>query len=207
MGPTSLLIKPVGPLSPEEAEVAYTEQAGVLAEAGVDILWIETMSALEEVTAAMAGAAATGLPFMATMTFDTKGRTMMGTKPDAAFQAARGMDPAPAAFGANCGSNPRQMVATVVDLAQTAEPGEIIIAKGNCGVPRLTELGIQYDGTPARMSDYACLARDAGAHIIGGCCGTTAEHLGAIKEALESRPRGAMPDGARIEEIFGPDAA
>lgn len=205
LGPTSFLLKPIGPLTPEEAEEAYAEQAAALADGGADMLWIETMSAIEEMEAAARGAAATGLPFVATMSFDTKGRTMMGTKPQAALEAARAMDPPPAAFGANCGSHPRQLVATIVQLAEAAEAGEIIIAKGNCGVPKLTANGIQYDGTQAVMADYAQLARDAGARIIGGCCGTAAAHLAAIREALDERPAGAMPDAARIAQIFGPE--
>ncbi len=204
MGPTSLMLKPLGPLTPDEARSAFAGQAAALAEGGADLLWIETMSAIEEMSAAMLGAAETGLPFCATMTFDTKGRTMMGTKPGAAFEAARAMPSAPLAFGANCGTHPRQLVETILDLALAAEPGEIIIAKGNCGVPRLTEEGIQYDGTPSVMADYAVLARDAGARIIGGCCGTTAAHLGAIKQALEARPMGEVPDAAVIEKVFGP---
>ncbi len=207
MGPTSLLLKPLGPLTRQEADDTYTEQAAALADGGVDILWIETMSAIEEMTAATLGAAATGLPFAVTMTFDTKGRTMMGTKPGAALEAAREMEPACAAFGANCGSHPRQLVETIVRLAAAARPEEIIIAKGNCGVPRLTEKGIQYDGTPTVMADYAHLARAAGARIIGGCCGTTAAHLGAIKKALDNRPRGELPNAARIDEVFGPAPA
>jgi 5-methyltetrahydrofolate--homocysteine methyltransferase len=129
---------------------------------------------------------------------------MMGTKPQAALEAARNLDPAPIAFGANCGSHPRQLVETIVQLAEAAEPGDVIIAKGNCGVPKLTEDGIQYDGTPAVMADYAQLVRDAGASIIGGCCGTTAAHLAFIREALDERSAGAKPDAARIEQIFGP---
>jgi len=203
MGPTGQLLKPLGKLTVEEAVEAYTEQAAALAEGGVDYLWVETMSSVDEMSAAMKGAAATGLPFVATMSFDSKGRTMMGTTPEAAFEAARSHSPAPVAFGANCGSNPRQLVEAILKLVTTVSDDEIVIAKGNCGTPRLGADGISYDGTPDIMADYACLVRDAGAQIIGGCCGTSADHLRAIGEALASRPKGPVPDQEKVTELLG----
>jgi len=203
MGPTGQLLKPLGKLTVEEAEEAYAEQAAALASGGVDYFWVETMSSLDEMAAAMTGAASTRLPFAATMSFDSKGRTMMGTTPEAALEAAKTFDPAPVAFGANCGSNPKQLVEVILKIVQSVSSNDIVIAKGNCGTPRLGAEGISYDGTPEIMADYACLVRDAGAHIIGGCCGTSADHLRAIGETLAARPRGQIPDQAKLVELLG----
>lgn len=203
MGPTGQLLKPLGKLTIEEAEEAYIEQATALAEGGVDYLWVETMSSVDEMIAAMKGAVSTGLPYMATMSFDSKGRTMMGTTPEAALKAAQEVVPMPVAFGANCGANPKQMVEVIVDLMKSVAPDDLIIAKGNCGTPRLGEDGICYDGTPTIMADYACMVRDAGAKIIGGCCGTSGEHLRAIGEALATRPKGPAPDLDKVAELLG----
>ena len=203
MGPTGQLLKPLGKLTVEEAEEAYAEQAAALASGGVDYFWVETMSSLDEMAAAMKGAASTRLPFAATMSFDSKGRTMMGTTPEAALEAAKTFDPAPVAFGANCGSNPKQLVEVILKIVQSVSSNDIVIAKGNCGTPRLGAEGISYDGTPEIMADYACLVRDAGAHIIGGCCGTSADHLRAIGETLAARPRGQIPDQAKLVELLG----
>ena len=106
MGPTGELFVPLGALTPEEGVEAFAEQAAGLAEGGADLLWIETMSAPEEVTAAVAGAARTGLPFVVTMTFDTNRRTMMGLTPDGFASFAQSLTPRPAAIGANCGVGP-----------------------------------------------------------------------------------------------------
>jgi hypothetical protein len=95
----------------------------------------------------------------------------------------------------------------VLGLAGAAGPGDIIVAKGNCGVPQYRDGQIHYDGTPEVMAAYACLARDAGARVIGGCCGTTASHVRAMALALASRPPGRQPERAAIEAALGPLAA
>jgi 5-methyltetrahydrofolate--homocysteine methyltransferase len=138
------------------------------------------------------------------MTFDTHGRTMMGLTPAAAMALRAGLAARPVAFGANCGIGPAQLVESVLGLARAADPDEPIVAKGNCGIPRYLDGLIHYDGSPAVMAEYACLARDAGAKIIGGCCGTTPLHVRAMAEALAGRPRGPVPDRALIEERLGP---
>ena len=78
-----------------------------------------------------------------------------------------------------------------------------MIAKGNAGIPKYVDGHIHYDGTPDLMADYACLARDSGATIIGGCCGTTPDHLRAMRNALETRPKGALPTLEAIAEALG----
>jgi 5-methyltetrahydrofolate--homocysteine methyltransferase len=113
----------------------------------------------------------------------------------------------PVAFGANCGIGPAQLVESVLGLALAADPRDIIVAKGNCGVPQYRGGQIHYDGTPEIMAAYACLARDAGARVIGGCCGTTAGHVRAMALALASRPPGPRPERAVIEAALGPLAA
>ena len=99
----------------------------------------------------------------------------------------------PVAFGANCGIGPAQLVESVLGLARAADAGDVIVAKGNCGVPQYHDGQIHYDGTPEIMAAYACLARDAGARVIGGCCGTTADHVRAMVAALAGRPPGPPP--------------
>jgi methionine synthase I (cobalamin-dependent) len=207
IGPTGEIFAPVGTFAAAEGEAVFAEQAAALAEGGVDLLWIETISSAEELAAAVAGAARTGLPIVATMTFDTRGRTMMGLTCEAAMRLRNELAVRPAAFGANCGTGPAQLVESVLGLARAAGPDDLIVAKGNCGLPHYHDGEIRYDGTPEIMADYACLARDAGARIIGGCCGTTPRHIEAMAQALATRPEGPPPDLATIERTLGPLAA
>jgi 5-methyltetrahydrofolate--homocysteine methyltransferase len=204
IGPSGEIFAPIGALDHAAGMAAFAEQAAALAEGGCDLLWIETISALAELEAAVTGAAPTGLPIVATMTFDTHGRTMMGVTTEAAMRLRAGLAVRPVAFGANCGIGPAQLIESVLGLARAAEPGDLIVAKGNCGVPHYHDGAIHYDGTPAIMAAYATLARDAGARVIGGCCGTTAAHVRAMAEALASRPPGPTPDRAAIEAALGP---
>ena len=204
MGPTGEIFAPIGALDRQAGEAAFAEQAEALAEGGCDVLWIETISAIEELEAAVAGAARTGLPVVATMTFDTHGRTMMGVTTAAAMGVRARLAVRPVAFGANCGIGPAQLVESVLGLAQAADAGDIIVAKGNCGVPRFHDGQIHYDGTPEIMAAYACLARDAGARVVGGCCGTTPDHVRAMVAALAGRPPGPPPERAAIEAVLGP---
>jgi len=202
MGPTGEILEPIGPLSLDEARKAFEEQAQALAEGGVDVLWIETMSSKEEIEAAIDGARTTGLPIVSTMSFDTNGRTMMSLAPAelAAIHHERGL----AASGSNCGTGPAEMVASIVNLSAAADPSMVFVAKGNCGIPQYVDGAIHYNGTPALMAVYATLALDAGARIIGGCCGTTPEHLRAMRAALEHHTAGPRPDATLIETALGP---
>jgi methionine synthase I (cobalamin-dependent) len=204
IGPTGELFAPVGALDHDAGAAAFAEQAEALAEGGCDLLWIETISGAEELAAAVAGAATTGLPIVATMTFDTHGRTMMGLTPEAALGLCAALPARPVAFGANCGIGPAQLLESVLGLRRAAAPGDLIVAKGNCGVPHYQDGRIRYDGTPEVMAAYACMARDAGARVIGGCCGTTAAHVRAMAEALAARPPGPAPERATIEAALGP---
>ena len=200
IGPTGELFEPLGPLTHAEGVAAFAEQARALASAGADLLWIETMSSKDEVRAAAEGAASTGMPYVCTLSFDTNGRTMMGLMPGEHAQLCHELTPRPVGYGANCGVGAAELIAAVVNMSGSAETGDVIVAKGNCGIPYYHEGKIRYDGTPELMAEYARMARDAGARIIGGCCGTSPTHLKAMREALDSYVPGAKPT---LEEIVG----
>ncbi|HYC38670.1 MAG TPA: betaine--homocysteine S-methyltransferase [Usitatibacter sp.] len=205
MGPTGDVLEPLGPRTAAEAEEAFHEQAQALREGGADVAWIETMFAENELEAAVRGAQRAGLPIVATMTFDTGGRTMMGVKPADAMRLSKTLPARPIAFGANCGIGPSQLIDSVLGLAQGSEPGDVIIAKSNCGLPVMgDDMRVRYDGTPEVMATYARFARDAGARIIGGCCGTTATHVRAMAQALAGGRKGAAPTYEEIERKLGP---
>ena len=202
MGPTGEIFAPVGSLSHEDGVAAFREQALALKEGGADVLWIETISSEEELRAAAEGASAAGLPIVATMSFDTNGRTMMGITPAGFGLLAASLPHQLAAIGANCGTGASELVATVLGITE-ARPEAVVVAKGNCGIPAYVDGHIHYSGTPELMADYARLALDAGARIIGGCCGTTAEHLKAMRESLEAYEGGARPTVEVIEARLG----
>ena len=201
MGPTGEILEPIGTLSLDAAREAFAEQAAALARGGADILWIETMSSVEETEAAVAGARTTGLPVVATLSFDTNGRTMMGITPSELAGLHRKHQLA--ACGSNCGVGPSELVACILNLATASDPAAVLVAKANCGIPQFVDGAIRYSGTPELMAEYARLAVDAGARIIGGCCGTTPEHLRTMRAALEAHVRGAKPDLGVIESRLG----
>ena len=205
MGPTGDVLAPLGERTLCEAVDAFAEQAEGLRRGGVDVAWIETMYAENELAAAVRAVTDVGLTCLATMTFDTAGRTMMGIRPQDMPGLAPCRTHALRGIGANCGVGPAQLLDSILGLRATADPEMVIVAKSNCGLPAMDDdLQVRYDGTPEIMADYACMARDAGARVIGGCCGTTASHLAAMREALERRPRAEAPDHAAIEAHLGP---
>ncbi len=202
IGPTGEIMAPMGSLTHESAVEMFHEQAEALKEGGADVLWVETISAAEEFKAAAEAFARAGMPWCGTMSFDTAGRTMMGLTSAEMVKMVGKLPNQPVAFGANCGVGASDLLRTVLGFA-AAGPERPVIAKGNAGIPRYHEGHIHYDGTPELMADYAVLARDAGATIVGGCCGTKPEHLRAMREALESRPRGERPTLEVIAERLG----
>lgn len=183
MGPTGEMFEPLGSLAPETAEGAFAEQAAALAQGGADILWIETMSDLAEVQAALSGAhqGAPQLSVAVTLTYDARGRTMMGVTPQRA--AATLKEAGVRIMGANCGTGP-DGVENVVAALQAAYPEAILIAKANAGLPHMQGTEIIYDGTPEVMAEYAKRARQLGATLIGACCGSTPAHIEAMAAAL-----------------------
>lgn len=202
MGPTGEIMAPLGPLTIEVAADMFEEQARGLLAGGADLLWVETISAPQEFEAAALGIARTGAPWCGTMSFDTAGRTMMGVTSEDMVRLVEALPYKPLAFGANCGVGASDLLRTVLGFAG-ASPSLPVIAKGNAGIPKFVEGRITYDGTPELMAQYAVLARDCGARIVGGCCGTTPEHLKAMRAALETTPPGPRPDLDTITAALG----
>ncbi len=162
--------------------------------------WIETMSAPEEMRAAALAAAKCGMPYTVTASFDTAGRTMMGVAPAAFSDLVEAFDPAPVAYGANCGVGASDLLAAILAM----RPGAALIAKANAGVPQWHGAHIHYSGTPELMEKYAGLAADCGARIIGGCCGNSPAHVAAMRRGLDARKPGARPDVEAIVAALGP---
>ncbi|WP_127112156.1 betaine--homocysteine S-methyltransferase [Shimia sediminis] len=203
VGPTGEIMEPVGSLSHADAVEIFHEQAEGLKEGGADVLWLETISAPEEYRAAAEAFALADMPWCGTMSFDTAGRTMMGVTSAAMVQMVESLANPPLGFGANCGTGASDLLRTVQGFAaQGAE--RPIIAKGNAGIPKYVDGHIHYDGTPELMGEYAVMARDSGATIIGGCCGTMPEHLAAMRAALETHERGPRPTLDQITDALGP---
>lgn len=202
VGPTGEIMEPVGPLTHALAVEMFHETADGLKAGGADVGWLETISAPEEYRAAAEGFALAGLDWCGTMSFDTAGRTMMGMTSAGMVKMVGKIAYQPMAFGANCGTGASDLLRTVLGFT-AAGPALPVIAKGNAGIPKYQEGHIHYDGTPELMADYAVLARDCGAKIIGGCCGTTPEHLRSMRAALEERPRGDTPTLDQISKALG----
>ncbi len=202
IGPTGEIMEPMGALTYASAVEMFHEQAEGLKAGGADVLWVETISAPEEYKAAAEAAKLADMPWCGTMSFDTAGRTMMGvTSAELATMVGR-LNPAPVAFGANCGVGASDLLRTI--LGFRASGTEVpFIAKGNAGIPKYVDGHIHYDGTPELMASYAVMARDSGAKIIGGCCGTMPEHLTAMRKALEETPAGPAPTLEQIAETIG----
>lgn len=183
IGPSGSIMMPIGTLDFEEAVDVFAEQAMALVAGGVDLIWIETMSALEEIHAAIEGVrqVAPKVPLITTMTFDTRGHTMMGVSPEKAVHALAewGAD----AIGGNCGNGPDELLPVIAKM-RAAEPDVVLVAKSNAGMPELVDMRAVYKAEPSLMADYAIQLRDAGASIIGACCGSTPAHLAAMAEAL-----------------------
>ena len=161
------------------------------------------MSAPEEIRAAVEGAIRVGLPYTYTGSFDTAGRTMMGLLPKDIHGIADGLAEPPLAVGANCGVGASDILASLLDMS-AARPEATIIVKGNCGIPQFHGSEIHYSGTPELMADYVRLAVDAGAKIVGGCCGTTFAHLAAMRQALDGHTKSTRPTVEVIVERIGP---
>jgi len=185
IGPTGQLMKPYGPLLPDEAKASFAGQAKALADGGVDLLVIETMFALDEATAAFEGArSVTDLPIVVSFSYDRGVRTMMGVKPTDVIKKYKELGAV--VVGANCGTTLENMEKVVQEYA-AAEPGFPIWAKPNAGLPRMEGTTSIYDVTPEQMGDSALRNIASGARIVGGCCGSTPEHVAGIANAVKSR--------------------
>ncbi len=203
VGPTGELFEPLGALTEADAVASFTEQAEGLKAGGADVIWIETMSSAEEVRAAAMGAINAGMPYTATLSFDTAGRTMMGILPATIGAVFEGLPEPPIAMGANCGVGASDILVSLLEMTKEASDA-LYISKGNCGVPRFVGTEAVYSGTPELMGDYAQLAVHAGARIVGGCCGTSPKHLAAMRVALDTCADGERPGHDEIIAATGP---
>jgi 5-methyltetrahydrofolate--homocysteine methyltransferase len=186
-----VMIKPLGDTGPDEAYAAFQQQMRVLIAAGVDMICIETMIDLAEATLAVKAARSLSpkIPLMATMTFAKAPKgfaTLMGTSP---AKAAAGLESAGANIvGSNCGDGMDNMVGIAREfVAHSHIP---VAIQGNAGLPISTESGLVYPETPEFVADKAREMLDLGVRIIGGCCGSTPDHIRAIREVVEAHRKG-----------------
>lgn len=203
VGPTGELLVPLGALTYDDAVAAFAEQIKGLKAGGADIAWIETMSAPDEIRAAAQAAADCDMPYLYTGSFDTAGKTMMGLHPKDIRGVASDIAQPPVAVGANCGVGASDILASLLDIS-AADPSGPIVVKGNCGIPEFRGSEIFYSGTPPLMAEYTRLAIDAGATIIGGCCGTSCDHLRAMRQAIDTHQKATRPSVEEIVEKIGP---
>lgn len=202
VGPTGQLFEPLGELTHERGVAMFAEQMDALASAGADLLWIETLSSIEELAAAVEAATTTGLPVVTTMSFDTHGKTMMGVPPSALAQWWQQQPIRPLAVGANCGVGPADVVAAAAGI-KSAGSDLVVVAKGNCGVPQVIDGKLWYPTSADDMYAYAELALDAGATIIGACCGSVPDHIAQIRGVVDSYRGGEFTIEA-VEARLGP---
>jgi methionine synthase I (cobalamin-dependent) len=182
IGPTGQILEPLGTLSYKDAQNAFADQAEGLAKGGVDLFWIETMSDLQEVKAAIAGVRSISeLPIAATLSFDTHGRTMMGVSPEIALKTLQDEDIQ--LIGANCGTGSDELIKAIQALS-ALHPSLPLIAKANAGIPVMVGTEVVYNGSPEVMADYAVKVWQEGARLIGGCCGSSPDHVRAMAKAL-----------------------
>ncbi len=201
IGPTGEILAPNGPISIQQAADAFEEQALALKAGGADIMWIETISSAEEIEAAVLGVANVGLPIVYTVSIDTNGRTMMGLTAADTVKISTSLNTHITAVGTNCGVGASEVVAAVKNLSVAKDSLGVqpaIVAKANCGIPEYIDGEIVYNGTPELMAQYAAMAANAGASIIGGCCGTSPAHVKAMRDAIDQWSPAPTPT---IEEI------
>lgn len=182
MGPTGGFIQPLGELDFDDVYQNYLEQAKVLAAAGADYILIETCIEIQEMRAALLAAKdACNLPVICQLSFSEDGRTVTGTDPQSAavILSAMGAD----VIGANCSLGPEQLVPIVRELAENCSCP--ISIQPNAGMPHLVDGKTVFPMMPEDFGKWAPELVKAGATFIGGCCGTTPEHIRAIKKALE----------------------
>jgi 5-methyltetrahydrofolate--homocysteine methyltransferase len=186
LGPTGELMTPLGTMDAGLARAYFEEQLAGLRDGGIDLVLIETMSDLAEVEAAVAAARAVvpDAPVIATMSFDTNLRTMMGVRPADAVRQLAAADVE--AVGANCGRGPGEMAAIADQMVEARTPGLLLVAQSNAGLPQVVGDHFEYDASPAEMAAHAVTLHELGIDLIGACCGSTPDHIGAMRDALVS---------------------
>jgi len=210
VGPTGQLFEPLGELTHARGVDLFKEQVTALGAAGADVIWIETLSSTEELAAAVGAASTTGLPIVSTMSFDTHGKTMMGLPPSRLAEWWQSSDFTPIAIGANCGIGPGDVVLAVDEL-RLADPDLTIVAKANCGVPQMIDGTLWYPTASEDMYAYAEMALDAGARIVGACCGSIPSHIAQIRSVVDSHHSRSDFDRSEVVARLGgqtrPDGA
>ncbi len=182
IGPTGELLQPMGILSLEDAQKIYSDQIAILKSEGADFCMIETMGDLGELLAAVRACCSLNFPFMASMSFDANLRSLSGSSPEV---AAVCMEPYfPLAIGSNCGLGPSVMISVVKRYAEVTHLP--ILVQPNSGLPQFRDGKTEYDVCPGIFSEFAVELAQAGASIIGGCCGTTPDHISKAAHALKS---------------------
>ncbi len=201
IGPLGVHIAPFGRVQPQEARAAFADQTEALSSAGVDLIVIETMSDLYEIQAAIQAVHETtaGLPVIASVTFTRDDRTVLGDTPE---KVARSLWNAGAdVIGVNCSGGPAQLLRLLKSL-RSAVPSAPVWVKPNAGWPEQVGGRIMYPADPDYFSDYALAFCEAGARIIGGCCGTTPRHISAMRKALDANPQGCGMQVLQISEVM-----
>jgi len=199
VGPLGVRLAPFGRVQPDQARAVFAEQIAALTEAGADLLIIETFSDLYEIRAAVSAAREVGaIPIVATTTFTRDDRTLLGDSPAkvAHMLHESGAD----IIGVNCSGGPAQ-IWRILRQMREAVPEAKLAAQPNAGWPEQVGGRIMYPANPDYFAEYALALCDAGASLIGGCCGTTPEHIHAMRKALDSAPSGCGPS---LEELRMP---
>jgi 5-methyltetrahydrofolate--homocysteine methyltransferase len=187
MGPTGMLMEPLGELTPAAAADAYAEQAAALTEGGADLLLLETFFALDEALAAIEGVRrSSALPLVVSFSFDRGTRTMMGLSPTQVIESVGPLEVA--AIGANCGRSLKDMEQVVHEFA-ALNAGIPLWIKPNAGLPTMVGDIARYDTGPSELAEFAARFIAAGAQVVGGCCGTSPEHVRAIAASYVERRR------------------
>ena len=184
VGPLGVRIAPYGRVQPEQAREAFAEQIQALADAGADLIVIETFSDLYEIREAIKAAKETcNLPVVASVTFTRDDRTLLGDEP---MKVARTLRDAGAdVIGVNCSGGPAQLLRLLKQMHLAVPDGKFWV-KPNAGWPEQVGGRIMYPADAEYFGDYALSFREAGACVVGGCCGTTPQHIAAMKKALET---------------------
>ncbi|HEX7568448.1 MAG TPA: bifunctional homocysteine S-methyltransferase/methylenetetrahydrofolate reductase [Anaerolineaceae bacterium] len=197
VGPLGVRLAPFGRVQPEQAREVFTEQIQALAEAGVDLLIIETMTDLFEIQEAVQAAhlAAPGLPVVASMTFTRDDRTLLGDDPRKVAQsiARSGAD----VIGINCSGGPNQLLRILKQMHQAVPEGKFSVMP-NAGWPEQIGGRIKYPANPEYFGEYALPFWEAGARLIGGCCGTTPRHIASIANTLQNTSFEQISNGVSL---------